>query len=233
MLGIPTPLPTFVHSRVDNLGLPVKPTTCLFNKSWFFQKQVGEGRFSARGSVYAVVYHCMYRFSLMPLGGKMKKKKKSLPENPSHSGPLCPCGRSLSAQVALPSQPFPARLWVFTTSSASGELTHRPETLGIRPSYPFCATAKPIIFFAVQASRCRSIPEFTGKRAALGSRGRAAHLQRADPERIYQLLEVSPHLGWGLVDSESKKKVIFSVLTVYPKSSGLELGRQRPSLNGE
>lgn len=58
--------------------------------------------------------------------------------------------------------------------------------------------ARPAASSAVQAV---FLPELgpsgaTGKRADPGSRGRAVHLQRADPERIY-LATRDVTVGWG------------------------------------
>lgn len=59
--------------------LPIQKPIC------FFQKQVGEGRLTARGCACAVVHHYMRMFSLMP---QEKGRKKSFLDCPGHSRPL-------------------------------------------------------------------------------------------------------------------------------------------------
>ena len=104
---------------------------------WFFQKQVGQGRLTARGGACAVVHHYMRMFSLMP---QEKGKKKSFLDCPGHSRPLAGVPtQSRFPQVASP-QSFPgASLGLYHAACKRGGHTWDINITEMRPLSPLRA----------------------------------------------------------------------------------------------
>lgn len=136
---------------------------------------------------------CMFSLKLQE-----KERNKALLDNPGHfplpnAVPLPPNGTR--------SPGFPELLRGFITSPASGEVTHGTETsLGPTPwSWPDVPRVLGGPGLEMQVG---FLPELgqgraTEKRADPGPRGRAAHLQRADPGKSY-LATIDVTVGRGL-----------------------------------
>lgn len=94
---------------------------------WLFQKQVGQGRLTARGGACAVVHHYMRMFSLMP---QEKGKKKSFLD----------CPRSPAFPKWHPPQSFPgASLGLYHAACKRGGHTWDRNITEMRPLRPLRA----------------------------------------------------------------------------------------------